>query len=835
MKEDVVKKIYNYSLEDIMGERFGRYSKYIIQDRAIPDVRDGLKPVQRRILYGMWHEKVTWDKAYLKSAKIVGNIMGNYHPHGDSSIYEAMVRLSQWWKLNTPYIDMHGNNGSMDGDSPAAMRYTESRLAPISKELLGDIDRSTVDMTPNFDDTELEPIVLPAKFPNLLVNGSTGISAGYATNIPPHNLEEVINGVIKLIDKPDITLDEMMNIIKGPDFPTGGIIEGLDGIKEAYETGKGKIKISSKTSFVETKNMLQLVVTEIPYEVNKSDLVKKIDNIHLDKNFDGILEVRDESDKDGLRIVIDLKKGANKEVVLKYLLKNTDLQINYSINSVAILKERPKQLSLLEMLKAYIEHLEEVIIRRSKFDLEFASKRHHIIEGLIKVMSILDEVIKVIRGSINKSDAKENLVKEFGFTIDQAEAIVTLQLYKLTNTDVIELQREKEKLEKAIALLNDIISNHETLKKVMKDELSKVKKDFASPRKSLIQNEVSDLAIDLNDVIPDENVVLQVSNDGYLKRSSLRSYNALDQELFLKEGDYPLSIRMASLKDIVILFTDLGNYLAVPVINFPNVGWKELGSHVSNIVPLTMNENIIRAFLVSDFTEPKYFYLCTKKGNIKKISLKDLLVSRFTKTYKCFNLDKDDLLIDVLDTPEHDIILGTHNNYLLRMNKEEFPKQGLKTKGVRGIKLKKDDFVIGFKELMDPFLLILFKNHTMKRVREEEIPLYKRASLGVQIVREIKSNPLSLKNIYSTNLETKFSILKSNNDIVNLFGKEIPLKNRYQGGSNIIKGMKEMFVINNHINEEEPLKEVKEERQLSLIGIDEDLENIDNVLKGTND
>ena len=377
--KDALDRIYEYSLEEIMGQRFGSYSKYIIQDRAIPDVRDGLKPVQRRIIFSMYKEKNTYDRPYRKSAKTVGDVIGNYHPHGDTSIYEAMVRMSQDWKLRTPYIDMHGNNGSIDGDSPAAYRYTEARLSKISNELICDIDKDTVEFAPNFDDTIMEPTVLPAKFPNLLVNGSTGISAGYATNIPPHNLGEIIEATIKRIDSPNCTLDTLMSIVKGPDFPTGGIVEGIDGIRKAYETGRGRVIVKARTFFEESKGKVSLIATEIPYEVNKAALVRKIDEIRIDKKLDGIVEVRDESDRDGLRIAIDIKKDANRDVILNYLLKNTELQISYNFNMIAIVKRVPRQLGLAPILDAYIDHQKEVITRRTKFDLEHAKARLKIV------------------------------------------------------------------------------------------------------------------------------------------------------------------------------------------------------------------------------------------------------------------------------------------------------------------------------------------------------------------------------------------------------------------------------------------------------------------------
>ena len=472
---ELLKRIEEYSLEEIMGERFGRYCKTIILDRALPDVRDGLKPVQRRILYGMYKSGNTYDKKYRKSAKAVGEIMGNYHPHGDSSIYDAMVRMSQDWKMATPYIDMHGNNGSMDGDGAAAMRYTEARLSKISNVLLNDINKDTVEMAPNYDDTLMEPVVLPAGFPNLLVNGSTGISAGYATNIPPHNLGEVIDACIKRIDSPNCRLDSILEVMKGPDFPTGGVIEGAKQIKEAYETGKGKIIVRCKYELVKEKGKTSIVITEIPYEVNKANLVKKMNDIRIDKKIEGILDVRDETSRGELRIVVELKKDANTDLIVNYLLKNTDMQISYSFNMIAIAGRRPRQLGVLKILDYFIDHRKEVVRRRTKFDLDHAKDRYHILEGLLKAISILDDVIRVIRASKNKADAIVNLVKEFSFTEKQATAIVMLQLYRLTNTDITDVQNEMRALEDAIKEYELILSNEDELKKLKKSLLILVK------------------------------------------------------------------------------------------------------------------------------------------------------------------------------------------------------------------------------------------------------------------------------------------------------------------------------------------------------------------------
>ena len=571
--EDVLKKIYDYSLEEIMGDRFGKYSKYIIQDRAIPDVRDGLKPVQRRILFSMYKEKNTYDKPYKKSARAVGDVMGKYHPHGDSSIYEAIVRMSQDWKMKEPFVDMQGNNGSIDGDSAAASRYTEARLSKIANEMLKDLDKNTVVMAPNYDDTLLEPTVLPSKFPNLLVNGTTGISAGYATNIPPHNLVEVIDATIFRIDNPNSRLDTIMNYIKGPDFPTGAIACGIDEIRTAYETGRGRLIITSKTNLAKNK----IIITEIPYEVNKANLVKKIDEIRIDKKIEGISEVRDESDKTGLQIAIDLKKDADANTILNYLFKNTELQISYNFNMITIVNRRPMLLGLLGILDAYIAHQKEVIFKRSEFDLAHAKARYHIVEGLIKAISILDEVIKTIRESINKADAIENLVIKYEFTNEQAEAIVNLQLYRLTNTDVAVLEEELSNLTKIIKALEEILKDPEKLNAVIKEEMRRIKKEYGTERKTQIQDEIEEIKIDNTIMLPKEDVIVVVTKEGYVKRVSQRSYASSNgEDTMLKENDYIVGIYNMNTMDTLLVFTNLGNYLYIPVYEITECKWKEL-------------------------------------------------------------------------------------------------------------------------------------------------------------------------------------------------------------------------------------------------------------------
>ena len=835
--KDLLNKIYDYSLEEIMGERFGRYSKYIIQDRAIPDVRDGLKPVQRRILFGMYKDRNTYDKPYRKSAKTVGNVMGNYHPHGDSSIYDAMVRMSQWWKQSTPYIDMHGNNGSMDGDSPAAMRYTEARLAKISNELLKDLDRNTVEMAPNFDDTELEPTVLPAKFPNLLVNGATGISAGYATNIPPHNLGEVCDATIKRIDSPNCRLDTIMEIVGGPDFPTGGIVCGIDGIRNAYTNGRGRVVIKSRTNFEEGKGKLALVITEIPFEVNKAQLVRRIDEIRLDKKIDGMLDVRDESDKDGLRICIDLKKDCNRDMVLNYLLKNTDLQISYNFNMIAIVNRRPKQLGIIEMLDAYIVHQKEVILRRTRFDLDHAKARLHIVEGLIKCISILDEVIKVIRSSKNKGDARDNLVKEFDFTVEQAEAIITLQLYRLTNTDVTLLEEELKNLNILVAGLQKILDNEEVLKSVMKDELRKIKKEYATPRKTSIEDEITDIKIDTTEMISKEDVIVLVTKDGYVKRTSLRSYQSSNpEEVTLKDGDYVLGLYEINTMDTILMFTNLGNYLYVPVHTLPVCVWKDLGKHISNVIKLDSDEKIISVVPVTNFDLPLDIVVATRDGMIKRTSLKEFRSLRYSKPLTAIKLKGDDRVVDAFVATYNDIFIATNKSYGLWFDVNDIPVVGIRTSVVKSINLK-DDYVVSvsnFDSSLVEYVTIITDKSTAKRVKLSEFEKTSRAKRGLLLLREVKTNPY--RTIKALVLPQKDFIGLKGNDIKTIKLTEVAIMDRYSTGSVISKNnIKEVFQVNELVKKsdlvvESEIETKEENKKISLKEIDDRLMTIDDFI-----
>ena len=798
--EDIIKKIYDYSLEEIMGDRFGKYSKYIIQDRAIPDVRDGLKPVQRRILFSMYKEKNTYDKPYKKSARAVGDVMGKYHPHGDSSIYDAIVRMSQEWKMKEPFVDMQGNNGSIDGDSAAASRYTEARLSEIANEMLRDIDKDTVSMAPNYDDTLLEPTVLPSRFPNLLVNGTTGISAGYATNIPPHNLGEVIDATIYRIDNPNSRLDTIMKYIKGPDFPTGAIIEGIDGIKSAYETGRGKIIVKSKVK----KEKNRIIISEIPYEVNKAMLVRKMDEIRIDKKIDGVLEVRDESDKDGLQITIDLKKDANADNIINYFYKNTELQISYNFNNVVIVNRRPMLVGLLEILDAYIVHQREIVTRRSQFDLRMAEARYHIVSGLIKAISILDEVIAVIRASKNKVDAINNLIEKFQFTDKQADAIVTLQLYRLTNTDIVSLKEELDKLEKEMELLRLILGDEGELLKVIKDELREIKKKYAKPRKSEIRDEITEIKVDAISMIPREDVMVVVTSEGYIKRTSLRSYAASSlEDLTLKENDYVVGLYSMNTLDTLLIFTNLGNYLYIPVYEIPDLKWKDLGKHMSNVINVSSEEIVVNSMPVYDFDANIYITSFTKNGMVKRTKLNEFKVSRYSKSINMMKLKKDDRVIDVSYSCDDNVLVVTRRGYGLWYSVSEINPVGIKASGVKSIGLKDDEVVSASIFGEHEFITIITDKGTGKRMRFNEITMGSRGNRGLMFMKEIKSNPSTIVRAYVDDIHQVIHVV-TDKENKGLRIVDIPIMDRYSNGSYVVRdrvnySYKEVNVIDKEI------------------------------------
>ncbi|HDZ6112274.1 TPA: DNA topoisomerase IV subunit A [Staphylococcus aureus] len=782
--------IQDLSLEDVLGDRFGRYSKYIIQERALPDVRDGLKPVQRRILYAMYSSGNTHDKNFRKSAKTVGDVIGQYHPHGDISVYEAMVRLSQDWKLRHVLIEMHGNNGSIDNDPPAAMRYTEAKLSLLAEELLRDINKETVSFIPNYDDTTLEPMVLPSRFPNLLVNGSTGISAGYATDIPPHNLAEVIQATLKYIDNPDITVNQLMKYIKGPDFPTGGIIQGIDGIKKAYESGKGRIIVRSKVEEETLRNgRKQLIITEIPYEVNKSSLVKRIDELRADKKVDGIVEVRDETDRTGLRIAIELKKDVNSESIKNYLYKNSDLQISYNFNMVAISDGRPKLMGIRQIIDSYLNHQIEVVANRTKFELDNAEKRMHIVEGLIKALSILDKVIELIRSSKNKRDAKENLIEVYEFTEEQAEAIVMLQLYRLTNTDIVALEGEHKELEALIKQLRHILDNHDALLNVIKEELNEIKKKFKSERLSLIEAEIEEIKIDKEVMVPSEEVILSMTRHGYIKRTSIRSFNASGvEDIGLKDGDSLLKHQEVNTQDTVLVFTNKGRYLFIPVHKLADIRWKELGQHVSQIVPIEEDEVVINVFNEKDFNTDAFYVFATQNGMIKKSTVPLFKTTRFNKPLIATKVKENDDLISVMRFEKDQLItVITNKGMSLTYNTSELSDTGLRAAGVKSINLKAEDFVVMTEGVSEnDTILMATQRGSLKRISFKILQVAKRAQRGITLLKELKKNPHRIVAAHVvTGEHSQYTLYSKSNEEHGLIN-DIHKSEQYTNGSFIV-------------------------------------------------
>lgn len=784
-------KLLDLPLEEVIGDRFGIYSKYIIQERALPDVRDGLKPVQRRILYAMYRDGNTSDKPFRKSAKTVGNVIGNYHPHGDSSVYEAMVRMSQDWKVRMPLIEMHGNNGSLDGDPPAAMRYTEARLSKISAELIHDIDEQTVDFVPNFDDTLEEPIVFPSKFPNLLVNGSTGISAGYATEIPPHSLSEVIDATILLMENPDATVDDLMTCVKGPDFPGGGIVQGLAGIKKAYRTGKGKIVIRARTTIEKLRGgRRQIVITELPYEVNKALLVKKMDELRLDHKVEGVAEVRDETDRTGTRVIIELKKDADEQGVLNFYYKNTDLQISYNFNMVAIDHKRPRQLGLKEILEAYIDHQKEVVRRRSAYRLQKSRERLHIVDGLIKAVSILDEVIRVIRGSKDKKDAKQNLSAAFGFTEAQAEAIVNLQLYRLTNTDIVTLQNEAEKLAKTIASLEHILSSEKRLIGVIKKELSDIRKRYSDKRRTTIEDEIEEIKINLEVMVAAEDVMVALTKHGYVKRSSMRSFSASSGDaVAMKDSDRTFFQKAMNTTDTLLVITSKGRYLYLPVHEIPDKKWKELGQHVSSLIPIETDEQLVAAIPVTDFDQEEgYLTFITEGGMIKRTALSEYKAQRHSKPLIALKIKPGDSCIAAWKTDGgQDVLVGTRFGYGLRFDEGDAGIVGLRASGVKAIQLKKGDRVqsaVCFPAEEAPELFVATHRGAVKKMSiSSQVEKSTRARRGAMMLRELKTAPHRLAGIACVNPSDIVHLLTESGDTFPIAVSTVRTANRYSNGS----------------------------------------------------
>ena len=683
---EIVENIHHETMEEIMGSRFATYAKYVIQDRAIPDARDGLKPVQRRIIYAMYKDGNIFSRPTRKCAHTVGQVMGKYHPHGDSSIYEALVRMSQSWKVNNALITFQGNNGSIDGDGPAAYRYTEAKLSQIAEEMIRDIDKNTVDMALTFDDTEFEPTVLPSRFPNLLVNGTEGIAVGMATEIPTHNLSEVIDAVIYRINHVRVEPQDLLQFIPGPDFPGGGKIIRSKGLQDIYLEGRGRIEVLAKTEVVNTEKEKKIIVTEIPYKSVKIDIVHEIDMLRHNNVLPGIAEVRDESDREGLRVVIDVKKEANIDVIHQYLLTKSGLHANYSANMVAIVNGSPKTMNILDFIDCFIEHQVNVITRRSNYDLAKAESRLHIVNGLIKAVSIVDQIVAVIRSSKDKQDSKLNLQNQFGFTEAQSEAIVMLQLYKLSNTDITTLENEKKSLEENIEFLHGIIEDRSKLNRLLISDLREISRKYGLPRKTELVDKGENTQIDKRDLISKELVKLAVTRDGYIKRSSLKSYRSSGDNPLpgMKSGDVLIYAGEAYTTDFLICFTNAGNFLYIPVHQITENKWKDEGRHINYLINLNPNEKIVRAYVVEEFRPDIYFAIVSQNGQIKRLPLSDFQVIRYSKPLVCIKLLQDDQVADVTVTDgDSNLVLFSSDGNSVMFNENELPTSGMRSGGVK--------------------------------------------------------------------------------------------------------------------------------------------------------
>ena len=733
------------NLEDEMRSAYIDYSMSVIVSRALPDVRDGLKPVHRRVLYGMQDLGVSYNKAYKKSARIVGEVLGKYHPHGDTSVYDAMVRMAQPWSLRYPLVDGQGNFGSIDGDSPAAMRYTEARLKRIADEMLGDINKNTVDFQSNFDDSLQEPTVLPAKIPNLLVNGTTGIAVGMATNMAPHNLTEVINGVVAYIDNNEITITELMEHIKGPDFPTAGTIYGMQGVKAAFETGRGRVVVRANATFETSKTgREQIVIHDIPYMVNKANMIEKTAALVNEKKIEGIAEIRDESDRDGLRIVYDLKRDAVPNVVLNNLYKYTQLQNSFSVNNIALVHGRPMMLNLKDLIKYFVEHRHEVIVRRTKYDLEEAQKRAHILQGYLIALDNLDAVIKLIRDSKDPEEAKIGLVTNFELSEIQAKAILEMRLQRLTGMERDKIVKEYEEIMKLIDYLNEILNSFELRMKIITDELIEVRDRYGDERRTQIVFSAEEFSME--DMIADEDMVITISKEGYIKRTSLVEYKTQNRGgrgsrgVSMKNDDYTEQLFVANTHSYLLIFTEKGKVFWVKVYEIPEGGKTSKGRNLQNVINIDQDDKALAIININDLTNPDYnnnhyLVMCTVKGTIKKTSLEAFSRPR-SNGITAIGIHEGDQLLDVkLCGPGDEIVIALRSGRSIRFVESNVRAMGRTASGVRGIRLANaEDRVVGIATLSNPeqSLLVVSQKGYGKRTSIEHYRITKRGGKGVR-------------------------------------------------------------------------------------------------------
>ncbi len=776
--EKIVENILKGTLDNLIGDKFGNYSKYIIQERALPDLRDGLKPVQRRVLYAMQDLRLTHKSPYKKSARVVGDVIGKYHPHGDTSVYDAMVRLAQEWKVNMPLVDMHGNKGSVDGDSPAAMRYTETRLGKISSQLLRDIEKDLVSFSPNFDDSELEPTVLPARYPNLLVNGATGIASGYSTNIPPHNLKELVKALVYIFKNDSVRLSDITRFIKGPDFPTGGTVSSVKSIREAYRSGKGKVVITSKWEYNDKEK--QIEITEIPYEVNKADLVKKIDDLIRNNKVPGVKEVRDDTDRQGMQITLLCKPEVNTELVMNYLFKSTDLRKNYSFNMVAIKEKKPELLGLLDILESFADFQIEIYTKQFKFELLKLEKRLEIVEGLIKVVDIIDDIINVIRKSKNKKEARENVMKKFKFTENQAEAIVTLRLYRLSSTDVNELKDEEKLLKKSITHYKKGIKDKSYLKDFIVGELEEISEEYGVKRRSLIEEEIEEVKIDEKDLIQEETVWVSVTHQGYIKKISQRSKEAGEQAsnggadgYGKREDDIVISMNETSNLKNLVFFSAQGRYFSLPIYKLIDSKYRDIGEHVSKFTSLDALDRIVSTAIVSDFERKGELIISTKKGMIKRSLIKDMSTSINKRGAKYMGIkDGDEVVsISMLTDKQSFITTITENGYGVRYVADNLSTVGLGASGVKNVNLTDGDNVVATLvnsisdvDAGDSQLIFVAHNGKAKRIRIKDSKAVSRGSKGTLVGSQTKSNPYRVVNAFNVELTDEIRILTDSDE-----------------------------------------------------------------------
>lgn len=790
--EDNTGKVLNVELKETMEKSYIEYSMAVIVGRALPDVRDGLKPVHRRILYSMNELGLFPDKQYRKSARIVGDVLGKYHPHGDSAVYDAMVRLAQDFSIRCPLVDGHGNFGSVDGDGAAAMRYTEARLSKIAMEMLRDINKDTVDFVDNFDGTEKEPSVLPSRFPNLLVNGSSGIAVGMATNIPPHNLGEVIDGTVMLIDNPDATVKDLMTKIKGPDFPTAGIILGREGIRETYETGKGKIKVRAKAEIEEEKGRQRIIVTELPYQVNKAKLIEDIATLVKEKRIEGISDLRDESDRQGMRIVIELKRDANANVVLNLLYKHTKMQDTFGAIMLALVDGEPRHLNLKEMLYYYLEFQKDVIKRRTKFELDKAEARAHILEGLKIALDNIDEVIKIIRGSKNTDTARIGLMTRFGLSEKQAQAILDMRLQRLTGLEREKIEAEYAEVIKTINYLKEVLASERLVLQIIKDELLEIKAKYNDPRRTKIEKNSSD-DIDIEDLIKEEEVAITITHAGYIKRLPIDTYRSQKrggkgiQGLSTREDDFVENLYVTSTHDNLMFFTNLGRAYKLKAYDIPEAGRTAKGTNIVNILPLSPRERVQAVLTVREFEDDKFIVFVTKNGIVKRTPLDELSTIRKSGVI-AINLKEDDELISAKITDgKQKIVIVTRNGYAITFDENDVRSMGRTAAGVKGITLREGDIAVGA-EIADinSDLLVVSENGFGKRTKFTEYTVQGRGGKGL-ITYKVTPKTGYIVGAKTVNDSDELMIINNNGIIIRLEVKDISRTGRNTLGVTLMK------------------------------------------------